>query len=469
MNRRRLMQGVPGLLGVGWARSAAQGTPVASPVGTPVALPTTYGDVASEYDQLAERLLEDGRAAVDALLDGEYDALFARFAPSMQSVAGVDTLRALLPSFTTNRVQFEVTEYELIFDAQVTGDTMTGTVQSAALYPFSLQRGAGTPRASPVAGTPAPSVALAGRWTGTTELSNGTVLTLELSFASDGQRGALSIPEQQVTDAPVVDIVFRPEQPIGARLTDRAVPLSPDGQFYWATYDWSGRGLTFTIGTDGSGAISSMQIDPAWQLPPDPSAGLAPLPPLRLPFDGLWWVLWGGETVAENYHAASRQQRHASDIMIWNDGATYHGNPGQNENYWVWGQPVIAPADGTVVAVVDNIAANAPGALPADPSDIAGNHVVLQIGEAAYLFLAHMQEGSITVKQGDTITAGTHVGLAGNSGNSSQPHLHIHVQNEPDITSPTAFGLPITFADLMVDGAAEADPILEQGTFIAPA
>jgi murein DD-endopeptidase MepM/ murein hydrolase activator NlpD len=80
-----------------------------------------------------------------------------------------------------------------------------------------------------------------------------------------------------------------------------------------------------------------------------------------------------------------------------------------------------------------------------------------------------MQEGSITVKQGDTITAGTHVGLAGNSGNSSQPHLHIHVQNEPDITSPTAFGLPITFADLMVDGAAEADPILEQGTFIAPA
>jgi murein DD-endopeptidase MepM/ murein hydrolase activator NlpD len=155
--------------------------------------------------------------------------------------------------------------------------------------------------------------------------------------------------------------------------------------------------------------------------------------------------------------------------MIWNDGATYHGDPSKNEDYWVWGQPVLAPADGTVVAVVNDIAANTPGALPSDPGDIAGNHIVLQIGEAAYLFLAHMQEGSIAVKEGDVITAGTHVGLAGNTGNSSQPHLHIHVQNEPDITSPTAFGLPITFANTRVDGDPFADVSLEQGTFVAPA
>jgi len=352
-----------------------------------------------------------------------------------------------------------------VFDAQVTGDTMTGLLQSGGQLPFSLQRSGGTPAASPAAG----AAALAGSWSGATQIPGNTELSLELTISSDGQQGTFSIPEQNVHDAPVGNIAFQAEQPVGERLDDRALPKAPNAQFYWARYNWGGRGLTMQMNMDTSGMILGMQVLPEWQLPPDPAAGLAPLPPLQLPFASLWWVLWGGETVSENYHAASPQQRHASDIMIWNDGATWHDDPSQNENYWVWGQPVLAPADGTVVAVVDGIDANVPGALPANPADIAGNHVVLQIGEAAYCYLAHMQAGTIAVSEGDTITTGTHIGLAGNSGNSSEPHLHIHVQNEPDITSPTAFSLPIAFASALVNGESTADATLEQGTFVAPA
>lgn len=466
MNRRRLLQMAPATLAAAWfGETVAQGTPVASPIGTPLALPMMYSDVARQYDQLAGVALEYGRTAVELMLNGDNDALFARFSPEMQAAISVDTLRTLLPSYTANRAHFEVADLYLVFDAQLTGDTMTGLAQSGGLLPFSLQRTESTPVASPSAG----AAVLAGSWTGTAQLPDATEVSLALTISGDGQQGTFSIPDQDVHDVPVGNIAFRAEQPVGERLDDRALPKAPAAQIYWARYDWGGRGLTVDLIMDEMGVITGAQVLPEWQLPPDPAAGLPPLPALQLPFTSLWWVLWGGETVSENYHAVAPQQRHASDIMIWNDGATWHDDPGKNENYWVWGQPVLAPADGTVVTVVDGIAANVPGALPTNPADVAGNHVVLQIGEAAYCYLAHMQAGTIAVSEGDAITAGTLIGLAGNSGNSSEPHLHIHVQNEPDIASPTAFSLPIAFANALVNGEPTADATLEQGTFIAPA
>ncbi len=465
MNRRRLLQTAPAALGAVWlGETAAQGTPVASPVGMPIAVPTSYSEVAQTYDQLAASLLEQGRQITELALSGDNEALYDRFSPDLQAAISLDEMGALLPAYTTDRAHFEATEFQLVFDVQVTGDTMTGLLQSGGQLPFSLQRSAGTPVASPTAG----AALLAGSWTGSTQLPDGTELSLELTISGDGQHGAFSVTEQGVRDAPVTNIAFQPEQPLGDRLDDRALPKAPNTQIYWARYDWGGRGLTIDIVMDESDVITGMQILPEWQLPPDPASGLAPLPPAQLPFDGLWWPLWGGETVPENYHAASPQQRHAADIMIWNEGATWHDDPSKNENYWVWGQPVLAPSDGTVIAVVDGIEANVPGALPASPADIAGNHVVLQVGEAAYCYLAHLQAGTIAVNEGDTVTAGTHIGLAGNSGNSSEPHLHIHAQNEPDLLSPTAFGLPITFASVLVNGEPTPDASIEQGAFVSP-
>ncbi len=140
MNRRQLLQTAPAALGAVWfGDAAAQGTPVASPAGTPLAVPGAYADVAPEYDQLAGVLLEQGRTVAELALSGDNKVLYDRFSPDMQAAISLDTLGTLLPAYTTNRAHFEVADFQLVFDAQVTGDTMTGLLQSGGQLPFSLR------------------------------------------------------------------------------------------------------------------------------------------------------------------------------------------------------------------------------------------------------------------------------------------------------------------------------------------
>jgi hypothetical protein len=244
------------------------------------------------------------------------------------------------------------------------------------------------------------------------------------------------------------------------------MPLSPGMQIYGAIYAWGGRGLRVPITFDAADQITSLQLAEEWLLAPDPAAGEPALPTLRLPFDGLWWVFWGGETVGQNYHAANREQRHAVDLVIWQNGSTFRTDGAANEDYYAWGQPALAPVDATVVEIVDGYPANPPGQLPEDPPDVFGNHVVLQVGNNAFIYMSHLQESSLAVAQGDRVTAGTPVGLVGNSGNSSEPHLHIHAQNYPTLNT-AAVGLPMTFAQVLVDGELEETARLTQGTFVA--
>jgi hypothetical protein len=77
-----------------------------------------------------------------------------------------------------------------------------------------------------------------------------------------------------------------------------------------------------------------------------------------------------------------------------------------------------------------------------------GNQVVLEVAPNQFLFLCHLQPGSITVKKGDRVTKGQVVGRVGNSGNTSEPHLHIHLQHgsDPDF----AEGIPLYFHDYRV-------------------
>ena len=116
-----------------------------------------------------------------------------------------------------------------------------------------------------------------------------------------------------------------------------------------------------------------------------------------------------------------------------------------------WGAPVLAPASGTVVAVVDGISDNTPGGTNTEAHP-AGNHVVLRTGSDEFLFLAHFQMGTIGVQEGDEVSTGTVLGLAGNSGNSFGPHVHIHLQDEADFHSRTARGLPLPFTGYFENG-----------------
>lgn len=237
-------------------------------------------------------------------------------------------------------------------------------------------------------------------------------------------------------------------------VVDEKVTSNGGLQFYVRTARFSKAPMQILVqwALDSSGHVAGFAIRPAAAEKPTeaPSTHLdyQTKTPLRLPFDGEWTVFWGGRTVDQNYHAASRDQRFAYDIVILRDGKTHSGDGSANDQYFAFGQPILAPAAGTVVVVVDGVDDNKPGVM--NPQQAAGNHVVIDHGNGEFSFLAHFRKGSLKVKKGDVVKAGQPLGLCGNSGNSSEPHLHYHLQTTPELFAGD--GLPAQFLHYLADG-----------------
>ena len=178
---------------------------------------------------------------------------------------------------------------------------------------------------------------------------------------------------------------------------------------------------------------------------------------LILPFHGKWTVFWGGDTPEQNYHVAAHQsQRHAFDFVIRDERGRSFRSSGQNNNdFYAFGQKLIAPCDGEIVLVVDGVKDNKPGQL--NPFFPTGNTVILRSDNLEYLVFAHFKQHSIVVVQGQRIKQGDLLGLCGNSGNSSEPHLHFHAQNTEDMNVAT--GVKCYFADIFVNGERRSDYI----------
>ena len=107
------------------------------------------------------------------------------------------------------------------------------------------------------------------------------------------------------------------------------------------------------------------------------------------------------------------------------------GDPSKPADYTIYGKKAIAAADGTVVHILDGLPDAKPGELPEGLSipEADGNSVIASLGNGLYMLYAHFKAGSIKVKVGDKIKRGDLLGLVGNSGNSSAPHLHFHVMD----------------------------------------
>jgi hypothetical protein len=131
-------------------------------------------------------------------------------------------------------------------------------------------------------------------------------------------------------------------------------------------------------------------------------------------------------------------QRFAIDWYVLDDQhRSWVGDPSRLTSYLSYGRPVVAAADGVVVAARDGIpeTTSAPEPPPIPPiQETVGNHVILRIAPGAYLLNAHMQPGSVRVRPGQRVRRGDVLGLIGSSGNSSTPHLHFQV-----LTLPTFF------------------------------
>ncbi len=219
-----------------------------------------------------------------------------------------------------------------------------------------------------------------------------------------------------------------------------------------ARFDKASMIIRMTIAFDANGAIGGFGVHPAPGQKPTEAAttklDYQTKTALRLPFSGAWKVFWGGRTIALNQHAASRGQRFAYDLVIVRGGVTHAGDGTRNSDYFDYGQTIVAPGDGVVVSVVDGIAENVPGVM--DPNHAPGNSVMIDHGDGEYSLLAHMIPGSLRVKEGDHVKAGQELGKCGNSGNSSEPHLHYHLQDAAKFGEGD--GLPAQFLDYTADG-----------------
>ncbi len=231
-----------------------------------------------------------------------------------------------------------------------------------------------------------------------------------------------------------------------------------------AGFTWWARGVEVEFGYDSTGHLALINAQPSVNAVPSPHADEEPQTALRLPFAGVWNVLWGGRTWEDNRHAAVCDQRYALDLLIFRGPQTFTGDPLKNESYFVWGAPVLAPADGTVVSIENRIADNVPTQILLNT--IYGNHVVIDHGHGEFSLLGHLQNGSVTVKPGQRVIAGQPIAKTGNSGMSTEPHLHYQLMDHADWKK--AHGLPSVFEQFVRNGKVitRGEPL--RGDVIAP-
>jgi hypothetical protein len=152
-----------------------------------------------------------------------------------------------------------------------------------------------------------------------------------------------------------------------------------------------------------------------------------------LPLEGEWAIVAGGRSTLLSHHYAHPHVRNALDFVRLVDGQAFAGDPEREASWHGFGQPVLAPAGGTVVSVRDDLADEPIGNPGQDPTP--GNTIVLDIGGGRYVVLAHLQRGSALVRPGQSVTRRQRIAAVGDTGNSLAPHLHVQIQDRPSLAS----------------------------------
>jgi urea transporter/murein DD-endopeptidase MepM/ murein hydrolase activator NlpD len=161
------------------------------------------------------------------------------------------------------------------------------------------------------------------------------------------------------------------------------------------------------------------------------------------PFPGKWtvWQGFGGQwTHRDNW-------KYAYDFIITDEaGSSFRGSGSRLQDYYAYGKPVLSPVRGKVVKTIGHLPDNAVG--KPDEVNNWGNLVIIKDERGFFVELSHFSPGSIRVNEGEDIQPGALLGLCGNSGYSSQPHIHIQVQATSGIG---AYTIPFTFVNYTLD------------------
>lgn len=170
------------------------------------------------------------------------------------------------------------------------------------------------------------------------------------------------------------------------------------------------------------------------------------------------WIVVNGLSRSAGHRATALQmhgaphwaQRFAADFMKLDDAGCAlpaDASFAENTRYFGYGSEVLAVADARVARVLEGVPENVPGAdsraVPITVDTVTGNAVWLDLGENRFAFYAHLQPGSIRVREGDVVRRGDVIGSLGNSGNSTAPHLHFHVAR--GLGGLDTEGVPYTF------------------------
>ncbi|HEX5963278.1 MAG TPA: M23 family metallopeptidase [Gemmatimonadales bacterium] len=237
-----------------------------------------------------------------------------------------------------------------------------------------------------------------------------------------------------------------PYQPLvislgAAALVMAALALIPRRRVQVAT------NILMAIGT----VFLAIQLVHIYTPPADPVA-------IDSPLAGDWAMLAGGRSALISHHYRTPIVSNAVDFVRLDEEGRGHDGDRKREQAWYgFGEPVLSPADGTVVSVSDVHPDEPVGNTGQKPS--YGNHILLDIGGGHYAVLAHLQQGSARVSEGERVRLGQQIAAVGDSGDSLVPHLHFQVQDSPDFGEQVRT-VPIVFRNVvLIRGGRESTSV----------
>lgn len=205
----------------------------------------------------------------------------------------------------------------------------------------------------------------------------------------------------------------------------------------------------------------------------------------RFPLKGNWFA--GAGSTLHSHHRWAVPEEFAFDFVLYGaSGNTHKGDGSKPQDYYAYGQPVFAVADGEVVTLKEGIPDSVDAMRHANESlvdyqkrlrenqevllaqgvdIIPGNHVILRHADGVYSVSAHLKPGSIQVKVGDRVKEGQLIGAVGTSGNSTEPHLHFHLCDAP--SALVCAGLPIEFYNVEIP-LSDSPRMIQTGDLLVP-
>ena len=221
--------------------------------------------------------------------------------------------------------------------------------------------------------------------------------------------------------------------------------------------------IAYTLKADSELAlmVGSLEVDA-----PEVAINRQPAMVIRPPLNGKGWLATSA-CCKPNVHRDLRvaidgvrietAETFAIDWAKVKNDRIFDGDGKRVEQYYGFGEDVLAVADGTVVSIHDGMPDETPLVLmvPKSKSDYGGNNVFLEIAPNVFAWYAHLRQGSLTVKVGDAVKAGAPIAKLGNTGPSEGPHLHFGLLDKPD--SIAGRSLPFVFDSFTLDGAVDFD------------